>query len=93
MWSYISEIETDMDYSQFNLISSNKLICRKYFKEIYEDIHQESSKEIYVCTFNYNPETCELKLEKTLPYLIFEELFTNKKGEIIIKNENNLKFV
>ena len=93
MWSYDSDITTDMDYSQFNLISSNKIICRKYFKKIYEDIHKESNKEIYVCTFNYNPQTCELKLEKTLPYLDFKELFTTKKGEIIIKKGNNLKFV
>ena len=95
--SYLTGTETDIDYSQFNLISSNKLICEKYFKQYiqisYEGIDDESREEKCICTFNYNPKKCKLKLEQKLHYFEIGEIYTNKKGEIILTNDDNIEYL
>ena len=95
--SYLAETETDIDFSQFNLASSNKLICKKYFKQnfyySYEDMDDEIHKENIVCIFDYNPETCKIKLIKTLHDLNFKDIYSNKKGEIILTNDNNIEYL
>ena len=95
--SYLAETETDIDFSQFNLASSNKLICKKYFKQnfyySYEDMDDEIHKENIVCIFDYNPETCKIKLIKTLHDLNFKDIFSNKKGEIILTNDDNIEYL
>ena len=94
--SYLSGTETDINYSQFNLISSNKLVCNKYFKQYikisYEDIPDESHQQDCVCTFKYNPKTCKLKLIQTR-YIDVDKIFTNKKGEIFIQIDNNIEYL
>ena len=95
--SYLSGTETDINYSQFTLISSHKLVCKKYFKQYikisYEDIPDESHQQDCVCTFKYNPKTCKLKLIQTLRYIDVDKIFTNKKGEIFIQIDNNIEYL
>lgn len=59
--SYLTQTETDIDYSQFNLTSSNKLICKKYFKQYtlisYEDTDDVVNIEKGICIFDYKPKT------------------------------------
>ena len=99
--AYLTETQTELCYSQLNVTSLNKIICKKKFKQIhrfsYEDLDDQVGRdEINVCIFDYNPKKCKIKLKQTIKNLNVNEILINKKDKkdvIIITNENDIYYL
>ena len=89
--SYLAEQFTYIQYSDFNLTSFNKLICKQKFRQIVNSHYDDQgdgvvADEKNVCIFEFNLE----KMIKTLTVknLKPENIYVNENDEIIIENEN-----
>ena len=91
--SYLSGVETYIEYSHFNLTYFNRLICNQKFKKIlrvhYDDVDDEVvADEKNICIFNYNPENCKMTLAHINKNLKPKSIYINKEDELIIVKDS-----
>ena len=92
--SYLSGVETYIDYSHFNLTYFNKLICKqkltKILKVHYDNVDDEVVTEYNICIFNFNPENNKMTINHINKNLKPENIYINEEDELIIVKNNSI---
>jgi len=86
--SYLSGVETYIEYSHFNITYFNRLICKQKFKQIlkchYDNVDDEViANENNVCIFDFNPENDKMTKNHVNKNLKPEKIYINEDDELI----------
>ena len=90
--SYLTGVDTYIDYSLFNLNHFNKLICKQKIKKIYLSHYDDDSDQVVtennLCIFDFNPENDKMKKNHIYKNWNPENIYINGNNElIIVKND------
>jgi len=92
---YYSGTENTLIYSDFVLTYFNKLICRRFFHEVYMTHFGEdggsSDYERSLCIFDFNPEKNTLNKISFDKSARIQKIFINSNNEVIIIDVNYIK--
>ena len=92
---YLSGVETNIEYSDIVLTYFNRIVCKKFFKQIsgstYDDVPNSLLREDNeIFTFEFDPENNTVKLIESRKDIGGKTIDLYENNEIKISNNNGI---